>query len=306
MPRGLRIAVWTAAGLLTGVVVVTGLLFVVGGRKIDRRFDVPDETVALPADSVSLAEGERLSLVLGCADCHAANLAGSAMIDAPMFAVLPATNITRGAGGVGAHYGVSEFERAIRHGIDAAGRPLMIMPSADYAHLSNEDVGRLVAYLLELPPVDNLVGRRTVGPVGRIAAAIAPRGLFPAYEIDHDGPHPATVAKRVTPSFGDYLTRPCRGCHGVDLRGGRVPGAGSAAPPAGSLIPDAGGLAGWGEADFVRALTTGVRPDGTTLDSAMPWRTFALHTDDELRAMWAYLASRAEAHPGQASERGGD
>ncbi len=123
MPRGLRIAVWTTAGLMTGVVVITGLLFMIGGRKIDRRFAVPDERLMLPADSASLAEGERLSLVLGCADCHAANLAGSEMIDAPMFAVLPATNLTRGAGGVGADYGAAGFERAIRHGIDAAGRP---------------------------------------------------------------------------------------------------------------------------------------------------------------------------------------
>ncbi|KPK02775.1 MAG: hypothetical protein AMS20_11645 [Gemmatimonas sp. SG8_28] len=295
MPRGLRIAVWTTAGLMTGVVVITGLLFVIGGQKIDRRFAVPDEMLMLPADSASLAEGERLSLVLGCADCHAANLAGSEMIDAPMFAVLPATNLTRGAGGVGADYGAGGFERAIRHGIDAAGRPLMIMPSADYAHLSDQDVSRLVAFLLRLQPVDNHVGGRTLGPVGRIAAAIAPRGLFPAFEIDHEAPHPADVARQVTPAFGDYLTRPCRGCHGVDLRGGRVPGAGSAAPPAGSLVPDADGLAGWSEGDFMRALREGIRPDGTILDSAMPWRTFTLHTDDELRAMWAFLATGAAA-----------
>jgi cytochrome c553 len=280
---------------MTGVVVVTGLLFLVGSRKIDRRFAVPPETLMLPTDSASLAEGERLSLVLGCADCHAANLAGSEMIDAPMFAVLPATNLTRGAGGVAADYGAEGFERAVRHGIGGAGRALMIMPSADYAHLSDGDVSRLVSYLLQLQPVDNDVGLRTVGPVGRIATAIAPRGLFPAFEIDHEAPHPEEVSRQVTPAFGEYLTRPCRGCHGVDLRGGRVPGAGSAAPPAGRLIPDAEGLAGWTDADFMRALREGIRPDGTTLDPAMPWPTFSLHTDEELLAMWAHLTARAAA-----------
>jgi hypothetical protein len=53
------------------------------------------------------------------------------------------------------------------------------------------------------------------------------------------------------------------------------------------------GLTGWSESDFIRALREGVRPDGTMLDSAMPWRTFALHTDDELRAMWVYLEAIA-------------
>jgi hypothetical protein len=38
-----------------------------------------------------------------------------------------------------------------------------------------------------------------------------------------------------------------------------------------------------------------MRPDGAILDPAMPWRTFALHTDDELQAMWAYLTVGAAA-----------
>ncbi len=279
-----------AAGLLSGLALVVLALYVVGGRKIGRRFDVARETVALPSDSASLAEGERRSIVLGCTDCHAANLAGRAMIDAPIFAVLPGTNLTRGDGGVGAVYGAADYERAIRHGVDVDGRALMIMPSADYAHLADDDVGRLVAYLLQVPAVDNVVSDRSIGPVGRIASAIAPRGLFPAYEIDHRVEHPASVARGVTIAFGEYLTRPCRGCHGADLEGGRVPGAGDAAPPAGSLVAgESTDLDSWRETDFVRALRQGIRPDGSSIDPAMPWQTFALHTDEELRAMWRYL-----------------
>jgi hypothetical protein len=290
MPRGLRIAAFAAAGLMTGLACVVLALYIVGGRKIGRQFSVADETVALPSDTASLAEGERLSIVLGCTDCHAANLAGRAMIDAPIFAVLPGTNLTRGAGGVSTEYGGADFERAIRHGVDLDGRALMIMPSADYAHLADDDVGRLVAYLLRVPAVDNVVSERTIGPVGRIASALAPRGLFPAYEIDHEAEHPASMERGVTIAFGEYVTRPCRGCHGIDLEGGRVPGAGDAAPLAGSLRADgATGLGTWSEADFVRALREGVRPDGSQLDVAMPWQTFLLHTDEELRAMWRYL-----------------
>lgn len=296
MPRRLRVVALAAAGLMTGVACVVLALYVVGGRKLSREFAIADETVTLPVDSSSLAEGERLSIVLGCTDCHAANLAGRAMIDAPIFAVLPGTNLTRGSGGVGAGYAAADFERAIRHGVDVDGRPLMIMPSADYAHLADDDVGRLVAYLLQVPAVDNVVPDRSVGLVGRVASALVPRGLLPAYEIDHQAEHRPSVARGVTIAFGEYLTRPCRSCHGADLGGGRVPGAGDAAPPAVSLIDDGSSrLGAWSETDFVRALKEGIRPDGSRIDSAMPWQTFALHTDEELGAMWAYLSSRASA-----------
>jgi hypothetical protein len=50
----------------------------------------------------------------------------------------------------------------------------------------------------------------------------------------------------------------------------------------------------WTEAEFLRAVTEGVRPDGTLLDpEAMPWESFGRYTDEELRALWAYLQSVA-------------
>jgi hypothetical protein len=37
-------------------------------------------------------------------------------------------------------------------------------------------------------------------------------------------------------------------------------------------------------------VTEGVRPDGTLLDAKeMPWKTFSRYTDEELKALWAYL-----------------
>ena len=54
----------------------------------------------------------------------------------------PATNLTAGTGGVGAAYTAADYERAIRHGIDREGRPLMIMPSLDFSHLTDQDVAR--------------------------------------------------------------------------------------------------------------------------------------------------------------------
>jgi hypothetical protein len=59
-------------------------------------------------------------------------------------------------------------------------------------------------------------------------------------------------------------------------------------PPVANLTPQ-GALGRWQEADFLRAMRAGVRPDGSAIDPFMPWKTFARMSDTELRALWAYL-----------------
>jgi cytochrome c553 len=290
MSKLVRVLAIAVGSVLGAFVIAVLVLSVVGGRKIEHRFDVPVEALALPTDSAGLAEGERLATVLGCDHCHGANLAGTLLIDAPIFAVLPASNLTAGDGGVGEDDTAGDFEHAIRHGIARDGRPLMIMPSQDYSRLTDEDVGRVIAYAMRVPPVDNPLGPRQIGLVGKIITAFAPEGLFPAYAIGQSAPHAASITPSVTAEYGKYLTRPCAGCHGADFAGGRVPGGMGDAPPAGNLTPDAGsGLGSWSESDFVRAMREGVRPDGSALDPAMPWQAFARFTDDELSAIWLFL-----------------
>lgn len=49
------------------------------------------------------------------------------------------------------------------------------------------------------------------------------------------------------------------------------------------------GIGNWTEADFMRALRTGLTPDGRVLDPFMPWGAFQGLTDTDLKAIWAYL-----------------
>jgi len=77
----------------------------------------------------------------------------------------------------------------------------------------------------------------------------------------------------------------CTGCHGPELVGG--PSHEPGAPPAANLTP--AGIGTWTEADFFKALRSGVRPDGTAINPAMPWASSGRMTDDELRALWLYL-----------------
>jgi cytochrome c553 len=45
------------------------------------------------------------------------------------------------------------------------------------------------------------------------------------------------------------------------------------------------------EASFIRALRTGKTPDGGSILPPMPWQNYAKMTNDDLKALWAYLQS---------------
>jgi cytochrome c553 len=202
--------------------------------------------------------------------------------------MVPAPNLTRGEGGVGGRYTAADWERAIRHGVGVDGRGLLVMPVATYRHLADEDLLDLAAFLESLPPVDRAPGRRSLGPIGRVALALDGGELMPALGIDH-----AAVGGGGRPTdpvaLGHYLTRTCTACHGEALAGGPVSFAEPGDPPAADLTP--AGLAGWDRRDFVRAMRQGRRPDGRVLDDLMPWPNYGTLGDEELAAIWAYLQS---------------
>ncbi len=99
---------------------------------------------------------------------------------------------------------------------------------------------------------------------------------------------------------GQYLAKAagCLGCH-TEAREGATPFAGGRAlkTPFGTFYgpnitphPQAG-LGRWSEANFVRAMREGVRPDGAHYYPAFPYPSFTRITDSDLRDLWAYLRS---------------
>ena len=59
---------------------------------------------------------------------------------------------------------------------------------------------------------------------------------------------------------------------------------------ASNITPDREtGIGKWTETDFIRAMRTGVTPDGRVLDAQMPWTSFQKVTDRDLKSLWAYL-----------------
>lgn len=102
---------------------------------------------------------------------------------------------------------------------------------------------------------------------------------------------------------GEYLAKAggCLGCHTVEPQEGSkqkpVPYAGGRAlkTPFGTfygpnITPHpAAGIGKWSEADFMRAMREGRRPDGANYFPAFPYPSFTKITDGDLRDLWAYL-----------------
>ena len=100
---------------------------------------------------------------------------------------------------------------------------------------------------------------------------------------------------------GEYLAKAggCVGCHTQETKDPKdaVPFAGGRAlkTPFGTFYgpnitphPTAG-IGKWTEADFIRAVREGRRPDGSNYFPAFPYASFTHITDSDLRDLWAYL-----------------
>jgi len=59
-----------------------------------------------------------------------------------------------------------------------------------------------------------------------------------------------------------------------------------------NITPDKDtGIGAWSEQDFTRALREGLRPDGEQLYPVFPYTAYTKMSDDDVRALWAYLRS---------------
>jgi mono/diheme cytochrome c family protein len=163
--------------------------------------------------------------------------------------------------------------------------------------MSDEDVGVLIAYLRTVAPVDREIPPNRVGPLARALYAVGKMPLFPADAVTHRRDVVASVTPDSTVEYGRYLASGgCSGCHAQSFSGGPIGGAPPDWPHASNLTPT--GLAAYDYDAFVRALTTGTRPDGTTLHPVMPVGATKLMTPVEMTAIWKYLQTVPAAETG--------
>jgi mono/diheme cytochrome c family protein len=185
-----------------------------------------------------------------------------------------------------------QLARAIREGIGHDGRALFpIMPYQNLRHMSDEDLASLIVYIRSLQPVRNQLPKTEI--------------IFPVKYLIRSVPQPVTEpvsspdrSERL--KWGEYLVTiaSCNACHTPQDRGAPKPGLeygggftldgpwGSAASA--NITPDATGIGYYDEALFIQAMRTGY-VKARKLNSIMPFGEFSGLTDDDLKAMFAYL-----------------
>jgi mono/diheme cytochrome c family protein len=294
---GLVILVALAAGAISATIGWRPFLGPKARPLTDRRFD---------SSPSRLARGQYLvASVNGCIYCHAeldwkapgfpvkAGTEGSGRSWADEgLPWLTASNITADPETGGGRWSDDAYARAIREGIGHDGRTLFpLMPYLNYRTMSDEDLASVIVYIRSLPPVRKaLPPTRMPFPLSRLVNA-APSPLH--------GPVPEPDPAR----RGEYLVTQssCAECHTPQAQGQPIPGLEFAGGfvltgPYGqvastNLTPDATGIVYYDEALFLEVLRTG-QAKARKIHDQMPWVFYRGQTDEDLRAMFAYLQTR--------------
>jgi len=242
----------------------------------------------------------------GCVDCHSEH--DSSKPGSPVVAgmegsgeVLPfeglpglvvAPNLTPDPQTGSGNWSDDQLARSIREGIGHDGRALFpMMPYGFYRQMSDEDLASVVVYIRSLPPIVHPLPKSEI--------------IFPVKYLIRSAPRPVTAAVNSPSSsdpvqWGRYLTTmaSCEDCHTPSVRGTTIPGMqfaggnfmkdkwGNAATA--NLTPDASGISYYSEDLFIKAIRTGyvgARP----LSPIMPFEFYRGMTDDDLKAIYAYL-----------------
>ncbi len=197
---------------------------------------------------------------------------------------LVAPNLTPDAETGSGNWTDDQIARAIREGVKHDDTTLFpMMPYRYYKTLSDEDLASVVVYLRSLTPTRNSLPQSRVNfPVNYLV-----RGAPEPVTAPVSGPDPSNQLAR-----GKYMAGLGCGCHqpiegkgfggGEDLRGpwGAVTSA--------NITPDPSGIAYYSEAGFISVLRTGY-VGARKLNSIMPWNGLKNLSDDDLKAIFAYL-----------------
>jgi mono/diheme cytochrome c family protein len=208
---------------------------------------------------------------------------------------LTAPNITSDPETGGGKWSDDAYARAIREGIGHDGRTLFpLMPYESYRHMSDEDLASVIVYIRSLAPL-----RRALPP-SQIP--------FPLNKLINAAPMPLTapVPPPERSRRGEYITTlsVCFHCHTPQVKGQPVPGLafgggfvftgpyGQVATA--NITPDVTGIAYYDEALFLEMMRTGL-VKARKIHDQMPWTFYRGQTNEDLKAMFAYLKTLAPA-----------
>jgi len=241
--------------------------------------------------------------IMTCHNCHTPMgpngpqfdkaLSGGLRFDEPPFDVT-APNITPDSQtGIG-KWSDADIKKAMQDGVRPNGvRLAPVMPTGFYKILTPRDLDGIVAYLRSLPTVSNKVR----DPVYKMQI---PQQVFPGAE---KAMSEADLNDKVKRGFYLVTIAHCLECHtpfgslgsGVDFQNSAGKGGREFKGPWGvsvsrNITSSKGkGIGDWSDADVKRAVTQGVRKDGSKLKPPMGYPYYAKMTDGDVDAMVAFL-----------------
>ena len=277
MKTALRILAWLVGVLVVAAIAAYAWAHIVSERHITATHPFKPMPIAVPTDAASVEEGTRLATVRACNGCHGKRGEGTVIFDDAKIARIVAPNLTVAA----RKYDDAQLAAIIRSGVRPDGRSLAVMPSQVYAHLTDEDLGRIIAFVRSLPTTEGLAPGFDVGPLGRVGLAAGKFKMI-TEEIS-TGKAPTAAPEGSVQARGRYLARTiCAECHGTDMLGKTTPAyVATDLRIVGAYTPEA----------FTQLLRTGVALGGRPLPFMGPIARshLAKLNDDEIAALYAYL-----------------
>ncbi len=184
-----------------------------------------------------------------------------------------------------------DFYKAMTQGIGKDGRTLFpMMPYKRFREMSDEDLASVIVYVRSIEPVRNALPQtELLEAVKQSLKPLPPKPFAPPPDLSHP-------VKR-----GAYLVNAadCVTCHtppkpngepqpGMEFAGGWVLKGPWGEPASSNITPDPSGIPYYDEAMFIKTIRTG-RVQARKLNILMPWPSFRNMTDQDLKAVFAYL-----------------
>jgi len=251
-------------------------------RLLDRRYPVGHVAVSASRDGDAVARGKHLADIAGCTDCHGDDLRGRLFIDEGwLHGRYYAANLTLKA----AAWSDEDLARVVRDGVRPDGRGVVVMPAFAYGHVTDAELGDILAFIRAMPAGGSVQPEHWTGPLDQWA--LWKGGLKPAIAyvaVERGKAPPAAGPQHAVARH--IVAIACVECHGGNLEGnGWDTGA-----------PDLAVAAAYSPEKFKRLLRTGVGADGKEHGLMSQVARDRLHklADEEIAAIHAYLLARAE------------
>jgi len=303
-----RIFKWAAIALLVVILVVGGFATYVAVRGIPT-YETHVVDVAVTSTPERVAHGRKLAMML-CVHCHTdpitRNLTGSKLLDLPEeFGIAYSKNITQdrehGIGG----WSNGEIAWLLRTGIHPKTGKFIPPWMPKFPRLSDEDLASIISFLRSDDP---LVAAQPNANVEGEPSFLAKLLTYVAFKpLDYPTTPIASPDTTNKVEYGKYLALgvlDCWTCHSGDFKkmdmlnpensfefmagGNLLLDANGHVVPSKNISSDKRhGIGAWKEEDFIRAMRTGIYPDGTPM--RFPMVRMQQLSDHAISSIFAYL-----------------